>query len=67
MTGITKAANSQAEHYNKVDAGMSAAGVLAGMDWSKGGSNPFITKEGGAATFVYGDATKGWQLKSTNT
>ena len=33
-----------------------------GSNIDGGTNNPLITKEGGAATFVYGDATKGWQI-----
>ena len=33
-----------------------------GSNIDGGTEDPFITKEGGAATFVYGDATKGWQI-----
>ncbi len=33
-----------------------------GSNIDGGTDNPLITNEGGAATFVYGDATKGWQI-----
>ncbi len=33
-----------------------------GSNIDGGTTNPFIENEGGAATLVYGDATKGWQI-----
>jgi len=41
---------------NALTVGRNGSNIDGGTD------DPFITKEGGAATFVYGDATKGWQI-----